>query len=47
MKVNSKDFYGYTVGSCIVKSLNDIRAALALSGITIEKVSGTLKALKG
>ena len=47
MKVNSKDFKSKTVGSCLVKSLNDIRASLAFVGIRIEKVSGTLKGLKG
>jgi|GEM_PF-529403 len=36
---------GKTIGSCLVKSLNDVRAALAMAGIRIEKVSGTLKAL--
>ena len=45
MKVNSKDFSGYTVGSCLVKSLEDVRAALAFSGISVELVSGTLKGL--
>jgi len=34
-----------TIGSCLVKSLNDVRAALAMAGIRIEKVSGTLKGL--
>lgn len=33
------------VGSCLVKSLEDVRAALAFAGIRIEKVSGTLKGL--
>jgi len=46
MKVNSKDFSDKTVGSCLVKSLGDVRAALAFAGIRIEKVSGTLKGLK-
>ena len=46
MKVDTKDFSGWLVGSCLVKSLEDIRAALALAGITINKVSGTLKGLK-
>ncbi|MDH3324723.1 MAG: hypothetical protein OEL89_03735 [Candidatus Peregrinibacteria bacterium] len=46
VKVNTKDFPGKMVGSCLVKSLEDVRAALALSGIKIEKVSGTLKGLK-
>jgi len=36
---------GKTVGSCLVKSLEDVRAALAFDGIRIEKVSGTLKGL--
>jgi len=34
-----------SVGSCLVKSLEDVRAALAFAGIKIEKVSGTLKGL--
>ena len=34
-----------SIVSCLVKSLEDIRAALALDGIRIEKVSGTLKGL--
>ena len=38
---------GKTVGSCLVKSLEDVRAALAFAGIRIEKVSGTLKGLSG
>ena len=37
---------GFIVGSCLVKSLNDVRAALALAGIKIERVSGTLKGLR-
>ena len=36
---------GLIVGSCLVKSLEDVRAALAFVGIRIEKVSGTLKGL--
>ena len=36
---------GKSVGSCVVKSLDDVRAALAFAGIKIEKVSGTLKSL--
>jgi RNase P/RNase MRP subunit POP5 len=47
MKVNSKDFAGKLIGSCLVKSLEDVRASLAFVGIRIEKVSGTLKGLKG
>ena len=47
LKVNTKKFPGQLVGSCLVKSLEDVRASLALAGIKIEKVSGTLKTLKG
>tara|TARA_Y100000034_G_C6727409_1_gene322073 strand:+ start:462 stop:740 length:279 start_codon:yes stop_codon:yes gene_type:complete len=47
MKVSSKDFSGKLVGSCLVKSLEDVRASLAFAGIKVEKVSGTLKGLKG
>ena len=47
IKVNTKEFPGKLVGSCLVKSLENVRAALALAGIKIERVSGTLKALKG
>ena len=36
---------GKTIGSCLVKSLDDVRASLAFKGIKIEKVSGTLKGL--
>ena len=43
MKVTSKDFSGQLIGSCLVKSLEDVRASLAFKGIRIEKVSGTLK----
>ena len=46
MKVNTTDFPRWFVGSCLVKSLEDIRVALALAEIKIEKVSGTLKGLK-
>jgi len=46
MKVSSSGHKGKTVGSCLVKSLEDVRASLAFVGIRIEKVSGTLKGLK-
>ena len=38
MKVNTKpgEFKGRTVGSCLVKSLNEIRASLSFAGIKIE-----------
>ena len=34
-----------TIGRCLVKSREDVRTALALDGIRIEKVSGTIKSL--
>ncbi len=34
------------IGSCLVNSLEDVRAALSFDGIRIEKVSGTLKGLR-
>ena len=46
MKVETKEFSTWLVGSCLVKSLNDVRTALALAGIKIERVSGTLSSLK-
>ncbi len=47
VKVNTKEFPGMLVGSCLVKSLDEVRAGLVLAGISIEKVSGTLKGLRG
>lgn len=47
VKVNMKNSSGKLVGSCLVKSLENVRAALALAGIRIEKVSGTLRGLIG
>ncbi len=41
------DNSGYIIGSCLAKSLDEVRAGLALAGIKIERVSGTLKGLKG
>ena len=46
LPVKDKEIKDFTIGSCLVKSLDDIRAALALKGIKIEKVSGTIKGLK-
>jgi len=40
-----KKFGAKNIGSCLVKSLENVRAALAFDGIRIEKVSGTLKGL--
>ena len=47
LKVVTSEFSGKLVGSCLVKSLSEVRASLALAGISVEKVSGTLKGLKG
>ena len=47
MKVSGTGIKGKTVGSCLVSSLEDVRAALGLAGIEIIKVSGTIKGLKG
>lgn len=44
MKVKSVG--GKMVGSCLRESLNDVRAALGMVGIKIEKVSGTIKGLR-
>ena len=46
MKVEIIGFAGKTVGSCLAETLDEVRAALGLAGISIEKVSGTLKGLK-
>jgi len=46
IEVRDKDVKGYTIGSCLTKSLKDIRTSLALSRISIKKVSGTIKGLK-
>lgn len=37
---------GYMIGSCLVKSLDDVRAALGFEGIEVERVSGTLRSLR-
>ncbi len=47
MKEWEEEERGYIIGSCLVKSLNKIRTALTLAGISIKKVSGTLKGLRG
>jgi len=46
MEVKNTKIKGYTVGSCLVNSLDDVRASLAFARINIEKVSGTLKGLE-
>ena len=47
MEVKDKAIRGKTIGSCLAGSLDDVRAALAMAGVSVEKVSGTLKGLKG
>lgn len=37
---------GRIIGSCLRESLNDVLAALALAGLKVTKVSGSLKKLK-
>ncbi|MFA5060806.1 MAG: hypothetical protein WC494_00625 [Candidatus Pacearchaeota archaeon] len=44
-EIRLKDFRGKIIGSCLRESLEDVRAGLALAGISIEKVSGTIKGL--
>jgi len=46
IQVKDKDVKDQTIGSCTTKSLEDIMSALALEGIKITKVSGTIKGLK-
>ena len=43
VKVKSVD--GKTIGSVLRGELEDVRAGLGLAGISVEKVSGTLKGL--
>ncbi|MDP2946727.1 MAG: hypothetical protein Q8N88_01300 [Nanoarchaeota archaeon] len=45
IEVETKDFPGKIVGSCSREYLDDVRSALALAGISVEKVSGTIKGL--
>ena len=44
MKVDEKN--GKTIGAVKRESLEDVKAALVLAGINVEKVSGTLAGLK-
>lgn len=44
-EVKDERIKGKTIGSCLSKSLNDIRAALSFKAIRIEKVSGTIEGL--
>lgn len=45
MLVKDEKIPNKTIGSCDRKSLEDIRAALTLAGIKIDKVSNTIKGL--
>lgn len=45
MEIKTKEIQGRVVGSCLRNSLEDVRAGLALAGISVEKVSGTIKGL--
>ena len=45
MPVKTKDFMGKIIGSVNREELNNVKAALSLAGISVEKVSGTLKGL--
>ncbi len=45
MEVKNAKIKNYTVGSCLVDSLDDVRASLAFARINIVKVSGTIKGL--
>ena len=47
MPVKVPELKGKSVGSCLRKELDDIRAALTLANIKIEKVSNTIKGLSG
>lgn len=44
--VKVKETSHQTIGGVLRESLNDVRAALALAGICVLKVSGTLKGLE-
>ena len=44
MAVKSKK--GFVVGSCLREELEKVKASLALAGISVKKVSGTLKRLE-
>ncbi len=45
MKVNVPGVKGAVVGSCLRAELDNVRAALLLAGMKIEKVSNTIKGL--
>jgi len=45
IEIKTEDFPGKIVGSVERKMLDDVRGALVLAGICVEKVSGTIKGL--
>ncbi len=45
MKVKNDEFPDRIIGSCLRKSLIDVKSSLALAGIKVEKVSETIKGL--
>ncbi|MAG39465.1 hypothetical protein CMI41_00655 [Candidatus Pacearchaeota archaeon] len=45
MPVRVPELKNKSVGSCLRSELNSVRAALALAGIKVEKVSNTIKGL--
>ena len=45
MPVKVPKIGGKAVGSCLRKELNNVKAALVLAGIKVEKVSNTIKGL--
>ena len=45
MRISGEQPKGKVVGSCVRKELENIRAALTMANIKIEKVSNTIKAL--
>jgi RNase P/RNase MRP subunit POP5 len=47
MPVKVPNIKSKTVGSCLRKELDNVRAGLALAGIKVEKVSNTIKGLSG
>lgn len=44
-EIRIKEIKGKVVGSCLRNSLEEVRAGVALAGISVEKVSGTIKGL--
>ncbi len=45
MRISGEQPKGKVVGSCVRKELENVRAALTLSNIKIERVANTIKAL--